>query len=1693
MPTFKQDLHLGHEVPLVETDDILKGAVTSEKIEDGAVTTEKIGDGEVKTNNIADFAVTEAKIADGSVTTSKIAAESVNASKLGAGAVATEKLADGAVKSQNIDSGAVTTAKIEDGAVTEGKLADSSVTTAKIVNNAVTAGKIANEAVTSEKLADGVATSAKLADGAVTSQKIADGAVTGGKIQDNAIGGSKILENSIPGSKLADDAITAAGIEDGTISGTKLANGSVQGSKLADNAITGAKIANNTIEAAKIADGAVGSTKLADASVTGQKLASGAVTDDKLASGVITNNKIADNTITGDKFLDETISGEKIVNGTITGAKIMDDSLDAGDIVSGTIGGSKLMDGTIDGTKLANASVDTQHLKGNSVSGTKIVDNAVTTEKIRTNTITGDKFADGAITSAKITDDAVTTDKLNNGSVTTSKIADGNVTSVKIVDEAVTADKLGAGAVTTAKIVDGNVTTPKIADDAVTTAKINDGAVTAAKIPDNNVTTPKIGDGAVTTAKIPDSNITTDKIADGNVTTAKIANGAVTEDKLADGAITSDKIAQNTITELQTIMDDVPTKDSVKPVSSGGVFAHGSALDVSLLNADTTTTPITLATYANLSAAIAAIPEGKRAGGMSVKFVLTSDNKYVQYRLMSDTFNTNVANWQGVDDEPTAGSQNLVKSGGVEAQFFSLKNKLIDASTISVWNSSNTECITFTASDGNNGTVNVLASRHASLTLNMLYLKEKSMYLLKFKVTGLPDGSNVMKMFSTSLNNFSPLTDLYGNLVVVKGGYIECLFINQCSYIGFYSDSFSAFPTEFAISEFSLCEVVDFRKQTENNLSDINVSLGTSFGDTIYGNTFESGTINLITGEQIAGNATTIRNTTLIPVSGNKISYYIRNNHSIELLKGTIVKYKNTIYVGSETVSPGDTISKDDSFDSIKIILSYVSGLGASMIRNTYSDITCYEYGIPEKVDSIEDKVENLEKTVTYYNEYTNLDLSTLTVKNAFMGQKVWAIGTNRTHIVLPVKQGEKYKITGNITNGSKLFLLTNDDTVTENNQTPSFVLGYDSVISISAGSVLDIEVPKGCHYFAISKRLTSADDYLPVSIKKETLHVLNGIKVDLSASKSVAFKFHVSKTWAAGNSKMISCKPNTHYIISGTGNIVYLKNNDTPIRGNTIPISDYVLWENVLDPVNPNEIVTPPDTYCILYDCDNYIVDLLVEQGEYIEKPMANISDKLSYIVNMSARYLFNSKYFRGVIIPSTVLNSQNNIIKAVQFSKGCAELIASGKYDVGIAYYTKYYIKLAAHHLSVQVLNSYNADETPWNSWQSGAWAAWNSAALSLLPELFTVEEATGIKAILAKECDRIIEITRNELLYWSNTTEHYSSDSRADDVSWNAECLGMGVDLLEGYPNYSTYKRKYVEFSIIANSMPVDKTIDNSVNGYNLTNLWGFNYLDNGTLLNHGIIHPDYIMSWVVNSVACMVVKGKEIPIAMNFNIKKILHSLIDVNYTGGDTVVIGGNTILIRYPGGTMYKEGHPLLYYPMGNDWASKPRAFRGFILGGIKGFIVGVDNDTDWSRMSSVFADYTIGMKKRFKTGATYANGDECDYRVVTYGMALPEAYVMAQIADALIYSVFPIKLTEDAWYKYTVSGSVSGVSSGTLLFTTLFGDRAVYEAEIVDGAFEIELGGGHYELSVDNYNLDTTSINIQQDVELLLTATPIE
>ena len=108
-------------------------------------------------------------------------------------------------------------------------------------------------------------------------------------------------------------------------------------------------------------------------------------------------------------------------------------------------------------------------------------------------------------------------------------------------------------------------------------------------------------------------------------------------------------------------IDSVPTSGSTNLVESGGVFKYiadnTGAFDITAYNNG--------ATYSGLTQALNAVPTQFRKGGMSVRYVPTSDNKYVRYTSMASTFTVSESDWRGVDEEPTLGSHNLVESGGI--------------------------------------------------------------------------------------------------------------------------------------------------------------------------------------------------------------------------------------------------------------------------------------------------------------------------------------------------------------------------------------------------------------------------------------------------------------------------------------------------------------------------------------------------------------------------------------------------------------------------------------------------------------------------------------------------------------------------------------------------------------------------------------------------------------------------------------------------------------------------------------------------------------------------------------------------------------------------------------------------------------------------------------------------------------------
>ena len=69
--------------------------------------------------------------------------------------------------------------------------------------------------------------------------------------------------------------------------------------------------------------------------------------------------------------------------------------------------------------------------------------------------------------------------------------------------------------------------------------------------------------------------------------------------------------------------------------------------------------------YSTLTDALDAMPIQKRKGGMTIRYVQTVDNKYVQFRCIADEFTIDITKWQGVDNKPIPQSINLIDSASV--------------------------------------------------------------------------------------------------------------------------------------------------------------------------------------------------------------------------------------------------------------------------------------------------------------------------------------------------------------------------------------------------------------------------------------------------------------------------------------------------------------------------------------------------------------------------------------------------------------------------------------------------------------------------------------------------------------------------------------------------------------------------------------------------------------------------------------------------------------------------------------------------------------------------------------------------------------------------------------------------------------------------------------------------------------------
>jgi hypothetical protein len=217
--------------------------------------------------------------------------------------------------------------------------------------------------------------------------------------------------------------------------------------------------------------------------------------------------------------------------------------------------------------------------------------------------------------------------------------------------------------------------------------------------------------------------------------------------------------------------------------------------------------------------------------------------------------------------------------------------------------------------------------------------------------------------------------------------------------------------------------------------------------------------------------------------------------------------------------------------------------------------------------------------------------------------------------------------------------------------------------------------------------------------------------------------------------------------------------------------------------------------------------------------------------------------------------------------------------------------------------------------DQWQSAHWASLMGQGAWMLWDDLDAGTRGMVQRAVEHEADRFIA-PGYAVPYWTAPDGHVNSpgDTKAEENSWNAMILQLAVAMMPDHPHAEAWKRVGSELMVSAFALKSDLDNSTMVDGKPVKDwLHGFNVRDDGAVINHGIIHPDYTATPTLQLRAYLTqsLAGQPIPQSAAFNAPFIyrsfsLHSWPSPPYEA---------------PGGPMYIPHHAEVYYPQGTDWS----------------------------------------------------------------------------------------------------------------------------------------------------------------------------
>lgn len=282
----------------------------------------------------------------------------------------------------------------------------------------------------------------------------------------------------------------------------------------------------------------------------------------------------------------------------------------------------------------------------------------------------------------------------------------------------------------------------------------------------------------------------------------------------------------------------------------------------------------------------------------------------------------------------------------------------------------------------------------------------------------------------------------------------------------------------------------------------------------------------------------------------------------------------------------------------------------------------------------------------------------------------------------------------------------------------------------------------------------------------------------------------------------------------------------------------------------------------------------------------------------------------------------------------------------------------------------------------WQSALWAGYTAAAGWMMWDRLSDTTRKELLAMIDEECNWVmsnkglpqIKLYRDR---WRKIIS--PGDTGTEENAWDGSILTVAIAMMPGHPEYSKRMNKLLFLSLHALSRPSDVNSNVKYNGKKLGDwLLGSNMNEDGTLVNHHFIHPDYMSSCLeFNPSKYFLLAELDIPKAFTLNAENVFHAFADLPFNAGDSITGG----IVQQPGGTIFKPGSGDIYYPLGTDWG-KWRRMNFVMFNTVTAFLTR-NNDIqkralDWVMLQT---RVVLDMQGRFTDGHTYVDKSEDSYQ----------------------------------------------------------------------------------------------------------------